>query len=45
LFGETRQMGILLETEFNTRRVWIRVEKNVKLDCMFFKSTDLDKSS
>lgn len=38
LFGDTKQMGMMLEQMFKTKRIWIKVTNKVKLDCMFFRS-------
>ena len=34
--GETRQLGLVLEKTFNARRIWVKLGKGLKLDCMFF---------
>ena len=37
LFGQIKQLGIMLKTQFNAEHHWVRSYDGVKLDCMFFK--------
>ena len=39
IFGDAKQMGIVLKKNFEGSHRWIRVNKKVKLDAMFFPST------
>jgi len=36
LFGETKQMGIVLKNTFDAQHIWIKTKDGVKLDCMLF---------
>jgi hypothetical protein len=32
-------MGLILKKTFEGAHLWVNVEKNIKLDCMFFSAT------
>lgn len=38
-------MGLMLQTQFKTKGIWVKVNKNVKLDCMFFRAGHMDGSN
>lgn len=46
LFGETKQLGFILQRMFNADHHWVPVEektctgKQIKLDCMFFRGAN-----
>ena len=38
LFGDIKQLGLVLKRQFQTKHFWVRTTDGEKLDCMLFKS-------
>lgn len=45
LFGQIKQLGIILKTQFNAEHYWIRTDDGAKLDCMFFRQARKHKKT
>lgn len=37
LFGQIKQLGLILQTQFNAQHHWVKTADGCKLDCMFFR--------
>ena len=40
LFGEIKQLGIVLKNQFQADHHWVKTADGSKLDCMFFRGTE-----